>query len=453
MKKLILFLLFVPGITLFPFAVPYSNLVLNQLEFSYNKVTGSVQDGVLKGCLELEVKNLRDSADGRFSPAPEAAWILFLPHASVVPGMSILMGKQWVPGKLVSRASAAATWDAIVPQARFQGRDPGLLEEIGPDMYRLRVFPVTNTMAIKVFWYAPLQEKNGKCTLRLNGNVSGKICAMAADTIPWYFWTKIRITNEDGLVFQKEYRMRDMPLQLVWNQPGKRVRKPTGMERMLSDKQRWLQQWEAFRKDSSLKWESLAGMMQDRRFVGPGASLIAVEPGLAIRPGVKRGELTVPPLGRLGVDDGYGGFNGQLLRKKDLDMLLRLRKPYYRKILDFYQVLETRAPVRMAAAFVREKFFNPELGPDTLADFCFTANISTRELDVCLSLSHHDLDSRRFDFAWRRDAYLKILTARAARNPLLPLYKLHVLCDFAQRFNLYRYGVTPWDLFLALDGK
>lgn len=470
MKTLLLLLLLVPVVSLCPYAVPCSNLVLPQLEFFYLQVTGTVQGTHLEGRYELEVRNIRDTVAGSFRPAPEAAWIVFLPPGSAVHGLSLLMDRQWIAGSLVNRTRASDTYDTIVSTARANslGRDPGLLEEIGPDVYRLQVFPVTNTLRIRIHWYAPLEIRNGHCRLHLNPHLSGRIRDMAAGVFRWStsvystvqqktWWPKnlcaiVSITNGNRLAFQEGYALQDLPAMLEWRQqePLRRVPSPAA-HRMLAEKRTWMRQWESFRTDRSRTWETLAGKVTTFPFVGPGRSLIALEPGMSLQPERRRGTLALPTLGRPGAADGFGGFNGQLLDKQTLDTILRLRGPYYRKILAFYEELESRNPARITAALLNNKLFDPELGPRTLDHFCTTANLTRRELDIHRAFLPPSVPrSTGFDFDREREEILKIVKGKAVQNPLYPLYKLLVLCDFARKCNLYRYGVTPWELFLHL---
>ncbi len=68
----------------------------------------------------------------------EATYVFPLPHGAVVRSFTLYAGGQKVSGEMLSREEARRVYESIVRKRK----DPALLEYVGRDMYRARIFPI-----------------------------------------------------------------------------------------------------------------------------------------------------------------------------------------------------------------------------------------------------------------------------------------------------------------------
>lgn len=110
---------------------PTANAVLRQSE-----VKTVTEGGVSRSRLSLTVFNPT-------SAVTEYQTLIRVPPGAVVSGLSLLIGKEKVPGRLFEKRAAMWVYQKIT-ESRPIPKDPAVLRFVGPGIAELRVYPVTS---------------------------------------------------------------------------------------------------------------------------------------------------------------------------------------------------------------------------------------------------------------------------------------------------------------------
>ncbi|MEP0813245.1 MAG: VWA domain-containing protein, partial [bacterium] len=115
------------GIMIPPAEIP----VRDAFAIRYHRVTVEISDGLVRTRVDQEFENLT----GR---RIEADYVFPIPHGATLENFAMWVGGEKISGKVLPASEARKIYEDIVRQQR----DPALLEYIGNDAFRARVFPI-----------------------------------------------------------------------------------------------------------------------------------------------------------------------------------------------------------------------------------------------------------------------------------------------------------------------
>lgn len=130
------------------------------LEWRTSKITASLEPAAALAKVDWELKvgsSSRSLAEARFD--------IRLPTGAVASSLSLWIGGVERPAAFAAASKVEAAFESVVAKMR----DPALLQEIGPDLLRLRLFPVVSgtPMQVRVGLTLPLCLRGEKALLQL----------------------------------------------------------------------------------------------------------------------------------------------------------------------------------------------------------------------------------------------------------------------------------------------
>jgi len=163
------------------------------LALLHHRVTGEIRERIA----EITVEQAFLAKRGR---NVEAIYEFSLPRDATVTSLAMTMKGKWVKGSVLERGQARRTYERIVATKR----DPALLERIGDELYRMRVFPLTGGVEVRVrFTYQQVLASNeGAVEFRYHSSrarLNGRVPSGYTGTIRIHSPRAIRRVEAPGL--------------------------------------------------------------------------------------------------------------------------------------------------------------------------------------------------------------------------------------------------------------
>lgn len=118
--------------------------------------------------VEIDGQHVRTTAnfehDNRHDGRVEGRMMLRLAETARITGFSYWNGRERIVGEVLPRATARAIYEEVVAGRR----DPGLLEQIGPGQFDLRIYPIepNEHKRSQIVWEQWLEQRSGRVSYR-----------------------------------------------------------------------------------------------------------------------------------------------------------------------------------------------------------------------------------------------------------------------------------------------
>jgi len=449
--------------------VLYSNVFTKKLNFKPPQLTLTIKKSSATALLEFQIFPKK----GITKRDLEAGMFLCLPRGAAISQFSILMQGEWRKGLLISRKSANYTYKKIVAKQRqkLRPKDPGLLEYLGNDVYRLKLFPISKKgMFVKITWQQPLFKKGNKIEIplpyknlkKLSSRIASmKInitsdCPMTNLTLKQQGWKIVPARNRSFKYSHNHFSIRSSALSFIKKYPRLRT-----YPKIIRQKQILEQFWKSYQNNLKISWQQLMKKCKQTQTVNILHSMIALEKGMKVQnaPNTKTKQVNIKIdnttfSGDVGIggsiDDGYGGPTSSIIvdgSPRNLifslvknNILSSILKSYGKKRLEkllqqVYSQLKSRNINTITKLLTRFKLIQPGRSQLWLIT-------NTTWADKV----HGKMNKMEQNF--RNSGY-----QTNAKNNLMGAIRLHIITEFFKRINLIRYGITPWELYIKLFHK